>query len=172
VESNSLEELAEELDINVEQFLATIKEYNRSIINEETPFVPYQLDGRRTKGLKPDRTNWAQKVDKPPYRAYAVVCGLTMTYGGLRTNEKAQVFDTSDRPIKGLYAIGEIAGGFFYHNYLGGSGLIRGAVMGRIAGAEAASNIQFEREETDYARGSLLQGSSRRFDTGVCKNRQ
>ncbi len=140
VECNTLEELAEETDINVEQFLATVKEFNKAIV-EEKPFVPYELDGRRTRGLTPDKTNWAQKIDKPPYRAYAVMGGLTMTYGGVKTNERAQVIDTSDRPIKGLYAVGEITGGFFYHNYLGASGLIRGAVMGRIAGAEAVSNI-------------------------------
>jgi tricarballylate dehydrogenase len=64
-----------------------------------------------------------------------------MTYGGLKTNEKAQVIDTSDRPIKGLYAVGEVTGGFFYHNYPGGAGLTRGAVMGRIAGADAALNV-------------------------------
>jgi tricarballylate dehydrogenase len=141
VESNLLEELAEELDINVEQFLATVKAFNGAIVNDEKPFIPYELDGRCTKGLRPDKTNWAQKIDTPPFQAYAVVCGLTMTYGGLKTNERAQVIDTSDRPIKGLYAVGEITGGFFYHNYPGGTGLIRGAVMGRIAGAEAAANI-------------------------------
>jgi tricarballylate dehydrogenase len=141
VESNSLEELAEEMDINVEQFMKTIKEFNEAIIDDK-PFIHYRLDGRRTKGLKPDKTNWAQKIDTPPYYAYAVVCGLTMTYGGLKTNEKAQVIDTSDHPIPGLYAVGEITGGFFYHNYPSGTGLVRGAVMGRIAGAEAAANIK------------------------------
>jgi tricarballylate dehydrogenase len=140
VESDSLEELGEELDINVEQFLATVKDFNQGVM-DEAPFVPYRLDGRRTRGLKPDKTNWAQKIDTPPYRAYGVSCGLTMTYGGVKTNEKAQVIDNSDRPIKGLYAVGEVTGGFFYHNYMGGTGLIRGAVMGRIAGAEAASDI-------------------------------
>lgn len=140
-ESNSLKTLAEELDINVNQFLTTVKEYNEAIIDEK-PFIPYRHDGRRTKGLNPDKTNWAQKIDTPPYQAYAVVCGLTMTYGGLKTNEKAQVIDTSDRPIKGLYAVGEITGGFYYHNYPAGTGLVRGAVMGRIAGAEAAAHSE------------------------------
>jgi tricarballylate dehydrogenase len=140
VESNSLKELAEELDLNVERFLQTVKEYNAAVVDEK-PFVRYKLDGRRTKGLKPDKTNWAQKIDTPPYWGYTVVCGLTFTYGGLKTNEKAQVIDTSDRTIKGLYAVGEVTGGFFYHNYLGGAGLTRGAVMGKIAGTEAASNI-------------------------------
>ena len=140
VESESLEELAEELDVNVEQFQETIKEFNAAVLDEK-PFVPYERDGRCTRGLNPEKTNWAQRIDKPPYRAYAVVCGLTMTYGGLKTNEKAQVMDTTERPIKGLYAVGEITGGFFYFNYVGAAGLTRGAVMGRIAGAEAASNI-------------------------------
>jgi tricarballylate dehydrogenase len=140
VESNSLEELAKELDINVERFLETVKAFNEAVVDEK-PLILFKLDGRRTKGLKPEKTNWAQKIDTPPYWGYAVVCGLTMTYGGLKTNEKAQVVDTSDRPIKGLYAVGEVTGGFFYHNYLGGAGLTRGAVMGRIAGADAASDI-------------------------------
>ena len=141
VESSSLEALAEELDINVEQFLSTVRTYNEAIINDEKPFVQYRLDGRRTRGLNPDKTNWAQKIDTPPYQGYAVVCGLTMTYGGLKTNEKTQVIDTADHPIPGLYAVGEITGGFFYHNYPSGTGLMRGAVMARIAGSEAAAKL-------------------------------
>jgi tricarballylate dehydrogenase len=141
VESYSLEELGEELCLNVEQFLATIEAFNEAIVNEEKPFAPYTLDGRDTRGLKINKTNWAQKIDTPPYQAYAVVCGLTMTYGGLKTNERAQVIDTSDHPIKGLYAVGEVTGGFFYHNYPAGTGLVRGAVMGRIAGAESTRNL-------------------------------
>ena len=50
----------------------------------------------------------------------------------------ARVIDTEGSPIPGLYATGEITGGFFYDNYPGGTGLIRGAVFGRIAGAQAA----------------------------------
>ena len=141
VESNSLEELAEELDIDVGNFLQTVNIFNKAIVNDDQPFLTYKLDGRRTKGLTPDKTNWAQKIDTPPFQAYAVVCGLTMTYGGIKTNERAQAIDTSEQPIKGLYAVGEVTGGFFYHNYPSGTGLVRGAVMGRIAGAEAVANI-------------------------------
>ena len=68
-----------------------------------------------------------------------MVCGLTMTHGGVKTNEKALGIDTQEQPVKGLYAVGEITGGFFYHNYPSGTGLVRGAVMGRIAGAEAVA---------------------------------
>lgn len=136
VVSESLDELAEEMDIDVEGFLKTIKEFNEAVV-DNVAFVEYKLDGLRTRGLKVDKTNWAQKIDTPPFHAYAVVCGLTMTYGGIKTNAKTQVIDTSDRPIEGLYAVGEVTGGFFYHNYPSATGLTRGAVMGRIAAAEA-----------------------------------
>jgi tricarballylate dehydrogenase len=142
VESNSLGELAEELDLPVETFLKTVKTFNESIINDDVPFATYKLDGRRTQGLSPDKTNWAQKINTPPFQAYAVVCGLTMTYGGIKTNERAQVIDTSEQPVKGLYAVGEVTGGFFYHNYPSGTGLVRGAVMGRIAAADALANAR------------------------------
>jgi tricarballylate dehydrogenase len=142
VESHSLRELAEECDIHVDNFLNTVKTFNEAIVNDDQPFVKYRRDGRHTKGLNPDKTNWAQKIDTPPFQAYAVVCGLTMTYGGVRTNEKAQVIDTMEQPVTGLHAVGEITGGFFYHNYPSGTGLIRGAVMGRIAAADAVANLR------------------------------
>ena len=48
----------------------------------------------------------------------------------------------SQEPVTGLYAAGEMVGGLFYHNYPGGSGLMRGAVFGRIAGSNAAYYAQ------------------------------
>ena len=65
-------------------------------------------------------------------------CGITFTYGGVQIDSDARVIDTEDNPIPGLFATGEITGDFFYHNYPGGSGLMRGAVFGRIAGTNAA----------------------------------
>ena len=50
----------------------------------------------------PPKTNWAQKLDTPPYTAYAATCGLTFTYGGLKINTNCQVLNKSDRPIPGL----------------------------------------------------------------------
>lgn len=78
----------------------------------------------------------------PPGLGFAVTCGITFTFGGLRIDPStAAVLDTEDRPIPGLYAAGELVGGLFYHNYAGGSGLMAGAVFGRIAGASAASAV-------------------------------
>lgn len=45
--------------------------------------------------------------------------------------------DTEGQAIPGLYAAGELVGGLFYFNYPGGTGLMSGAVFGRIAGDSA-----------------------------------
>lgn len=64
--------------------------------------------------------------------------GITFTFGGIRIDTNAQVVDYLERPIPGLFATGEITGGFFYSNYPAGAGLMRGAVFGRIAGQHAS----------------------------------
>ena len=76
-------------------------------------------------------------IDQPPFEAYAVSCGITFTFGGLRITTAGQVVDTDGLPIPGLYAAGELVGGLFYFNYPGGTGLMSGAVFGRVAGDSA-----------------------------------
>ena len=95
-------------------------------------------DGLKTSGLAIDKTNWANRLDSPPYEAYGVTAGITFTFGGLKISTEAEVEDASGKPIKGLFAAGEIVGGLYYHNYGAGTGLAAGAVFGRIAGTSAA----------------------------------
>jgi tricarballylate dehydrogenase len=102
-------------------------------------YNPRQLDGRATSALYPPKSNWAIRLDKPPFTAFAVTGGITYTYGGLRINPQAQALDMEDRPIPGLFAAGEIVGGIFYHNSLRAAGLMHGAVFGKLAGANAAA---------------------------------
>ena len=66
--------------------------------------------------------------------------GLTFAPEG-GTWRMRQVINKLNRPIRGLYAAGEITGGFFYYNYPSGSGLTRGAVTGRVAGRHASANL-------------------------------
>jgi tricarballylate dehydrogenase len=136
--ANTIEEFAHKLDgVNAEAFLDTVKEWNAAV-RAEIPFNPNLKDGRRTQGLAIDKSNWANTIDTPPFEGYAVTCGVTFTFGGLRINNDAQVLDTDHQPIGGLYAAGELVGGLFYFNYPGGTGLMSGAVFGKIAGASAA----------------------------------
>ncbi len=97
------------------------------------------LDGLHTEGIDPPTSNWALPLNQQPYFGVAVTTELTFTFGGLRIDARtAQVLDTDDRPMPGLYATGELVGGLFYHNYAGGTGLMSGAVFGRAAGSTAA----------------------------------
>jgi tricarballylate dehydrogenase len=138
VAAQTLEGLADKMDgVDRDGFLREIREYNAAV-DEASPFNPNIKDGRRTNGLRIDKTNWANPVDTGPFEAYAVTCGITFTFGGLRIDGHARVLDTDMTPIPGLHAAGELVGGIFYFNYPGGSGLTSGAVFGRIAGATAA----------------------------------
>ncbi|HEU0158671.1 MAG TPA: FAD-binding protein, partial [Hyphomicrobiaceae bacterium] len=137
VRADTLEELVGKLDdVNPSQALSTIKAYNAAV-KKDVPFNPNIKDGRGTVGLAIPKSNWAIVLDTPPFEAYAVTCGLTFTFGGLKIDGTARVINTDGEVIPGLYAAGELVGGLFYFNYPGGSGLMNGAVFGRIAGTAA-----------------------------------
>ena len=137
VEAKTLEELAKKLDnVDAQEFLNTINEFNDSVATD-LPFNPNVKDGRSSQSNGVPKSNWANPLDTPPYEAYAITCGITFTFGGLRIDKEARVLDTSHQPMAGLYAAGELVGGIFYFNYPGGSGLVSGSVFGRIAGNSA-----------------------------------
>jgi tricarballylate dehydrogenase len=139
VSANSLEDLVAKLDdVDQDAALDELKQYNRAV-RQDIPFNPNVKDGRRTEGLLITKSNWANTLDTPPFEAYAVTCGITFTFGGLKINGQAEVVSIDGKVIPGLYAAGELVGGIFWFNYPGGSGLTNGAVFGRIAGANAGA---------------------------------
>ncbi|HPZ46397.1 MAG TPA: FAD-dependent tricarballylate dehydrogenase TcuA [Novosphingobium sp.] len=138
-EAPTLEALADKLEgIDREAFLRTVRDYNAAI-DDTAPFNPAVKDGRRTTGLAIDKSNWARAIAEPPFVAYQVTCGITLTYGGLAIDEQARVLSEEGAPIAGLYAAGELVGGLYYDRYPGGAGLTSGSVFGRIAGQQAAA---------------------------------
>ena len=138
--SDTIEGLIEQLDIDdKKQALKTVLEYNAAAKHAADGFDPSQKDGLTTQGLALEKTNWATKLEKAPYYAYSATGGITFTFGGLRVDENTQVVGTDWRPIKGLFACGEMIGGLFYDNYPAGTGLVSGATFGRIAGRQAAA---------------------------------
>ena len=137
VRADTLEELVKKLeDVNAARALETITAYNAAV-QTAVAFDPNVKDGRGTKGLAVPKSNWANTIDEPPFEAYAVTCGLTFTFGGVKIDVDARVIDTDGAVIPGLYAAGEMVGGLFYFNYPGGTGLMAGSVFGRIAGGSA-----------------------------------
>lgn len=135
-EAATIRELAAQIGVDPDALDATIREFNASI--NDAPFNPAVKDGKRTIGIAPPKSNWALPLDQPPFLAFAVACGITFTFGGVKIDAGARVLDRANRPIPGLHAAGELVGGLFYHNYPGGSGLSSGMVFGRRAGATAA----------------------------------
>jgi tricarballylate dehydrogenase len=149
VQAGTIEELAARMeDVHPGQFLQTVREFNAAV-KRSVPFNPNTKDGRCTDGLAINKSNWANTIEKPPFSAYAVTCGITFTFGGLKIDTTTRVLDIADEPLPGLYAAGELVGGLFYFNYPGSSGLMAGSVFGRIAGREAAG----------YARGAQDQAA-------------
>ena len=140
VTANTLENLASKMEgVNAEGFLKTVREFNAAV-RTEVAFNHSVKDGRCTVGIEPPKSNWAYPFDTPPHEAYAVTCGITFTFGGLRIDHQTgQVLDLNFNAIPGLYTAGEMVGGIFYFNYPAGTGLVSGAVFGRIAGNGAGA---------------------------------
>ncbi|KAF1991030.1 FAD/NAD(P)-binding domain-containing protein [Aulographum hederae CBS 113979] len=151
--ADSIPELAEKLvEVGLEdreRFVENMEEYNQAVyaFQKENPvkkWDPAVRDGNstqsKTKRLALGKTNWALPLDKSPFLAVHVTCGITFTFGGIAINpETAQVISSAtDSEVGNLFCCGEMVGGLFYENYPGGSGLTSGAVFGRRAGAAAA----------------------------------
>ncbi|MRR23428.1 FAD-binding protein, partial [bacterium] len=102
--ARTIEGLAKKLKLPADEFKATIERYNQMAKQGEDKDF-----GKAAKDLLP--------LEKAPY--YGVTYGgwLLTTMDGLRINENIQVVDTKGDPIEGLYAAGDVAGGFFANNF-------------------------------------------------------
>ena len=135
--TDSLDDMAQQLGLPKDQFLATVKEFNKSCQDGE--FYPTELDGLRTSGTTPEKTNWARPIDTPPFFGYELRPGVTFTYLGFRVGHDAKV-SFGDVPSENVWAAGEImAGSILGEGYLAGFGMTIGTVFGRIAGSGAGA---------------------------------
>lgn len=125
VKADTLEELAQKLGINVENFVAEIAKYNSYVDKQEDPDFH-----------KPNFGNY--KIDTPPFYATPRSPAVHHTMGGVKIDTLARVINTEGKAIPGLYAAGEVTGGIHAGNRLGGNALADIIVFGRIAGESAA----------------------------------
>jgi tricarballylate dehydrogenase len=137
VEANTIAELAARIGLEPKVLTHTVDEFNRAV-PDHPPFDSRRPDGRATKGLDIPKSNWANRIDEPAFRAYPVTGGITFTFGGVEVNRSAQVLNTLDQPVKGLFASGDIVG-LFFHNYPSFTGQTRNAVFGKLAGKAAVA---------------------------------
>jgi len=111
-QSQTLEGLAAQIGIPARSLQETVDAFNAAATGDAARFdaTPLRWTGA-VRTLTPPKSNWARVITKPPYLAYPLVGAIAYTFGGLATNEKAEVL--SERgPISGLYAAGETTGIF------------------------------------------------------------
>ena len=135
--ADTIPELAARLGLSPDGVDATVARFNEAI--RPGTFNLDTLDDCHTRGLIPEKSHWAQRLDTPPYWGYPLRTGITFTYLGLRVDETMRVLTLSGAQMENVYAAGEImAGNVLRRGYIAGIGMTIGTVFGRIAGESAA----------------------------------
>lgn len=141
VSAGTIEELAKKLGLNPKAVAKTVQDFNKAVL--PGTFNPSELDDCKTEGLTPVKSHWAVRIDRPPFYAYPLKTGITFTYLSVAVNEQARIKWKDGSLCDNMFAAGEMAAGnVLRRGYLAGFGLTMGAVLGRIAGEEAANGIK------------------------------
>jgi tricarballylate dehydrogenase len=141
IAAGSIAKLATELRLPVDALQGTVAAFNRAV--QPGTFNHTALDDCHTRGLAPEKSHWAQRIDKPPYWAYPLRPGITFTYLGVRVDVQGRVILGRGQPARNLFAAGEVmAGNILRRGYLAGFGMTIGTVFGRIAGRGAAAHAR------------------------------
>jgi tricarballylate dehydrogenase len=134
--AQSLEQLAARIGVPAANLRETVDAFNAAATGEPSRFDASRCDGLATASeLKPPKSNWARAIAKPPFLAYPLVGAVAYTFGGLATNDRAEVL-CEQGPMPGLYAAGETTG-HFYGSAPNAVAVLRALVFGKIAGREA-----------------------------------
>jgi len=136
----TIEEVATAMELDGRQAAATVQEFNRAVpADASARFDPADIDGVSTTGITPPKTNWAQRLDTPPYFGVPARPGVTFTYRGVAVDSTARVLQEGASEFANVWAAGEImSGNILSSGYMAGFGMTIGTVWGRIAGREAA----------------------------------
>ena len=135
--ANTIPELAVQLGLPADRVSDTVARFNNAV--RPGAFDLEVLDDCHTRGLAPEKSHWAQRLDTPPFWGYPLKPGITFTYLGLRVDETMRVMTTDGAPMQNVYAAGEImSGNVLRRGYIAGIGMTIGTVFGRIAGESAA----------------------------------
>ena len=129
--ADTIEELCKQVKLPAAKVAKVVKAYNDALaagkLGEMNPPCTYK---------KP------HPVAKAPFYAIPFQGGMTATFGGPLINVKAEIQNLDGTSIPGLYAVGNSAGGIFFHNYAGGAQLGAATVFGRIADNELAARAK------------------------------
>ena len=129
IKGETLEELCGTLGIDAATVQATLDTYNEVVANDGQgdPFG-------RTTGFK-------EPLDTAPFYAIPVYPGIHHCMGGVYVDGDSQALTILGEKVPGLFAAGEVTGGFHGDNRLGGNAVCDITVMGINAGTKAAAYV-------------------------------
>ncbi len=104
VEADTPEELAEKMGVPVDTFVKTLKRYNEMCIQGHDDQF-----GKRKELMIP--------LNKPPYYAFKFGPAVLVVVGGLKIDSDMEVLDENNKPVPGLFAVGNTSGGKFGVDY-------------------------------------------------------
>lgn len=129
--AESLEELAAIVGVDGERLVQTVERYNRAATEGTADELGRENLCNGVGELRP--------IVQPPFYAYPAKSLMTTTYCGVRVSPDAEVVDVEGAAIPGLYAIGEVVGGFHGAAYMTGTSLGKGAIFGLHVARQAAA---------------------------------
>ncbi len=132
--ANSLQELAQLTNIPPEALVETVNAYNATSRSGQ----PDPL-GRE---YQTARVGKRFALEEPPYYAFPTAPNLATTFSGVRINNNVEVVGRDGNAIAGLYACGEMVGGFHGMSFMTGTGLSQAAIFGRVAARHIAASLR------------------------------
>ncbi len=124
IKADTIEELAKKLDMSPKILKETVDNYKKGVVaGKDAEFGRTAIAGASGK---------ITAIDTPPFYCYISKSLLPGTYGGIVVDENMQVL-TRQGKIPGLYAAGEIVGGFHGASYMSGTAVGKAVIYGRIA---------------------------------------
>lgn len=132
VVSDDLEDLARQVSVDPDGLRRNVERYNDDVRHR-------QVDSVLGRSSLCHGAGALVEICTPPFYAYPSATALLATYCGVRVSADTQVVDVWNAAIPGLFAAGEIVGGFHGAAYMTGSSLGKAALFGRIAGRQAAT---------------------------------
>ena len=136
-QSNTISGLAEKLGLDPEKLEETVSEFNEACGSGD--WDPTKMDGKKTSGITPPKSNWAEPIDEAPFSGFPMTAQVKFTFGGLKVDPDGRVLNTNEEPIPGLYAAGEITG--LYHKHPPATSVLRTNTFGRIVGMNVAESL-------------------------------
>jgi fumarate reductase flavoprotein subunit len=128
-QADTIEELAEKLNIPADNLVATVEHYNELVAaGEDTDF-----------GKEPFRLS---PLDTAPFYGVRQTGYMLCTMDGITIDENINALDKDGNPIEGLYVAGNDSGSYFANTYpdlVPGAAAGRSATFGRLAAKNAAA---------------------------------